>query len=210
MFNGQCRLSCGSCVCALATAVQLHVKWICKQCISTTNGTKVDVFVEQWVSVVCGMTAHGMCGWIKIFELARHFRIEFESGRPIRIRIESRSFAGPYCYNLQYTVTHSGKRLYTYFFHHMVDFFAKQRVTWIYGSLIRSRIGGWSVRVSSNDLEWPWKTGREVSIFPADLRIPTDGSAGLRLWRSWCTEKHEAPLQILKLQKIDFHLKILW
>jgi len=26
-------------------------------------------------------------------------------------------------------------------------------------------------------------------------------SAGLRLWRSWCTEKHEAPLQILKLQK---------
>jgi len=35
-------------------------------------------------------------------------------------------------------------------------------------------------------------------------------SAGLRLWRSWCTEKHEAPLQILKLQKkIDFHFKIL-
>jgi len=27
---------------------------------STTNGAKVDVFVEQWVSVVCGMTAHGM------------------------------------------------------------------------------------------------------------------------------------------------------
>jgi len=26
----QCRLSCGSCVCALATAVQLHVKWSCK------------------------------------------------------------------------------------------------------------------------------------------------------------------------------------
>ena len=30
----------------------------------------------------------------KIFESARHFRIE--SGRPIRIRIESQSFAGPY------------------------------------------------------------------------------------------------------------------
>jgi len=30
----------------------------------------------------------------EIFELARHFLIE--SGRPIRIRIESRSFAGPY------------------------------------------------------------------------------------------------------------------
>jgi len=40
----------------------------------------------------------------EIFESARHFRIEsnrdvrfeFESGRPIRIRIESRSFGGPY------------------------------------------------------------------------------------------------------------------
>ena len=30
----------------------------------------------------------------EIFESARHFRIE--SGRPIRIRIESGSFAGPY------------------------------------------------------------------------------------------------------------------
>ena len=38
------------------------------------------------------MTAHGMCGRFEIFESARHFRIEFESGRPIRIRIESRSF----------------------------------------------------------------------------------------------------------------------
>ena len=37
----------------------------------------------------------GMCGWLKIFESSRHFRIEFESGRPIRIRIEYRSFAGP-------------------------------------------------------------------------------------------------------------------
>jgi len=46
-------------------------------------------FVEQWVSVVCGMTAHGMCGWFEIFESARHSRIEFESGLPIRIRIES-------------------------------------------------------------------------------------------------------------------------
>jgi len=49
------------------------------------------------VSVVCGMTAHGMCGRgrYEIFESARHFRIEFESRHPIRIRIESRSFAGP-------------------------------------------------------------------------------------------------------------------
>jgi len=41
------------------------------------------------------MTAHGMCARFEIFESARHFRIEFESGRPIRILIESRSFAGP-------------------------------------------------------------------------------------------------------------------
>jgi len=36
-----------------------------------------------------------MCGRFEIFESARHFRIENESGHPIRIRIESRSFAGP-------------------------------------------------------------------------------------------------------------------
>jgi len=42
------------------------------------------------------MTACGMCGRFEIFDSARHFRIEFELGRPIRIRIESRSFAGPY------------------------------------------------------------------------------------------------------------------
>jgi len=62
---------------------------------STANGAKVDVFVEQWVSVVCGMTAHGMCSRFEIFESAHHIRFEIESGRPIRIRIESRSFAGP-------------------------------------------------------------------------------------------------------------------
>jgi len=47
------------------------------------------------VSVVCGMTAHGMCGRFEIFELARHLRIKFESGRPIRFRRECRSSAGP-------------------------------------------------------------------------------------------------------------------
>jgi len=36
-------------------------------------------FVEQLVSV-CGMTAHGMCGRFKIFESARHFRIESRIG----------------------------------------------------------------------------------------------------------------------------------
>ena len=30
VYMFQCRLSCGSCVCALATAVELHVKWSCK------------------------------------------------------------------------------------------------------------------------------------------------------------------------------------
>jgi len=34
-----------------------------------------------------------MCGRFEIFESARHFRIEFESGHPIRILIESQSFA---------------------------------------------------------------------------------------------------------------------
>ena len=49
------------------------------------------------------MTAHGMCCRFEIFESARHFQIEFESGRPIRIRIKSRSFAvaGPYHYRCQ-------------------------------------------------------------------------------------------------------------
>jgi len=51
------------------------------------------------MSIVCGMTAHGICGQFESFESARHFRIEFESGRPIRIRFESRSFAGPYIYD---------------------------------------------------------------------------------------------------------------
>jgi len=50
---------------------------------------------RERVSIVCGMTAHGMCGHFKIFESARHFRIEFELGRQIRTQIESRSFAGP-------------------------------------------------------------------------------------------------------------------
>jgi len=80
----------------------------------------VDVFVEQWVSVVCGMTAHGMCGWFEIFESARHFRIEFEAGRPIRIRIESRSFAGPY---LRQTASWTGDRF-------MVKPFAIGQQTW--------------------------------------------------------------------------------
>jgi len=55
------------------------------------------------VSVVRGMTAHGICGRFEIFESARHFLIEFESGRPIRILIESRSFAGSYyCYHVPF------------------------------------------------------------------------------------------------------------
>jgi len=39
-------------------------------------------------------TSNGHAGPIRKFESAHHFRIESE--RPIRIRIESRSFAGPY------------------------------------------------------------------------------------------------------------------
>lgn len=36
------------------------------------------------------------------------------------------------------------------------------------------------------------------------------GDTGLRFWRPWRTEKNEAPIQILKCQKIDFHLIILY
>jgi len=51
---------------------------------------RLKFVVEQWVLLMVRWQA-----WrFKIFESARHFRIE--SGRPIRIRIKSRSFAGPY------------------------------------------------------------------------------------------------------------------
>ena len=30
-------------------------------------------------------------------------------------------------------------------------------------------IGGGSIRVASDDIEWPWKAGREESTFQADL-----------------------------------------
>jgi len=35
-----------------------------------------------------------------------------------------------------------------------------------------------------------------------------EANAGLRFWRPWRTEKNDAPLQILKFQKIHFRLKI--
>ena len=40
----QCQLSCGSCVCALATAVQLDVKWSCKH-ISQLQTAKKLMFL---------------------------------------------------------------------------------------------------------------------------------------------------------------------
>ena len=46
------------------------------------------------MSVVYGTTANVTGAAIRNFRIGRHFRIE--SGRPIRIRIESGSFAGPY------------------------------------------------------------------------------------------------------------------
>ena len=48
---------------------------------------------EQWVLFMV-RSQTWQARRFEIFESARHFRIE--SGRPIRIRIESRSFAGPY------------------------------------------------------------------------------------------------------------------
>ena len=59
----------------------------------------------------------------EIFESARHFRIEsnrdvrfeFESGRPIRIRIEYRSFAGPYFLTYLITMLLNATTDYAYF-----------------------------------------------------------------------------------------------
>jgi len=62
---------------------------------------------------VCGMTAHGMCGRFKIFESARHFLIEFELGRLIRIRIESRSFACPYFWCRHETIRTQSNAIFT-------------------------------------------------------------------------------------------------
>jgi len=42
-----------------------------------------------------GLWYDGSCDWFENLESARHFRIEYIRNRPIRIRIESRSFAGP-------------------------------------------------------------------------------------------------------------------
>ena len=57
----------------------------------SSNAETIEIW--RWtVSVVYGTTANVAGARFEIFESARHFRIE--SGGPIRIRIESRSFAG--------------------------------------------------------------------------------------------------------------------
>ena len=56
---------------------------------SLQGAQRLMFFVEQWVSAVCGMTAHGMCGRFEIFESARHFRIgtsDSNSNRNSKIR----------------------------------------------------------------------------------------------------------------------------
>ena len=73
-------------LCMCSSYISTATKWSCKH-ISATNGTKVDVFVEQWVSVVCGITAHGMCDWFEMFESACHFQIKFELD--VRFEFES-------------------------------------------------------------------------------------------------------------------------
>ena len=42
-----------------------------------------------------GLWYEGRCGWLENFESARRFRIDSNRNRPIWIRIESQSFAGP-------------------------------------------------------------------------------------------------------------------
>ena len=56
----------------------------------TSPTLKTCEWEQYWIRQTSNL-ALNMCGRIEIFELARHFRIEFESGRPNRIRI----FAGP-------------------------------------------------------------------------------------------------------------------
>ena len=86
----QCRLSCGSCVCALATAVQLHVKRSCKHVYLNYKREKVDVFVEQRVNVVCGMTAHGVCRCAAGSKFSnRLVTFESNSNRDVRFEFES-------------------------------------------------------------------------------------------------------------------------
>ena len=55
-------------------------------------------FVEQWVSVVCGMTAQGMCGRFEIFEY--HLTFEMNSNWDVRLEFES---------NLEASQVHSFK-----------------------------------------------------------------------------------------------------
>ena len=54
---------------------------------------RLKFVVEQWVLFMVRWQTW-QARRFKIFKSARHFRIEL--GRPIRIRIESQSFAGPY------------------------------------------------------------------------------------------------------------------
>ena len=54
---------------------------------------RLKFVVEQWVLFMVRRQTW-QARRFEIFESAHHFRIE--SGRPIRIRIVSRSFAGPY------------------------------------------------------------------------------------------------------------------
>jgi len=55
---------------------------------------RLKVVVEQWVLFMLRRQTW-QARRFRIFQSARHFRIE--SGRPIRIRIESQSFEGPCC-----------------------------------------------------------------------------------------------------------------
>ena len=53
-------------------------------------------FVVEHVSVVYGTTANVAGAAIRNFRIGPSLSNRIESGRPIRIRIESRSFAGRY------------------------------------------------------------------------------------------------------------------
>ena len=91
MFNADCHMSCVMCRPILRTTGNLY-------CMLRCN-VNVNVMIVSCMFCFClyswsflfnserGLWYDGRCGWFKNFESARHFRIESNRNRPIRIRI---------------------------------------------------------------------------------------------------------------------------
>ena len=72
----------------------LQVHELIKLNINPSSNAETIEICRWTASVVYGTTPNVAGAMIKIFESARHFRMESKSP----IRIESRSFAGPYSF----------------------------------------------------------------------------------------------------------------